>query len=256
MTVRAASACPACAVADRFGHSFARGGFAYARCAACGHLFVDPCPDAATIEALYTEDYWGAFIARLGHTRLVDRIADDRDWAAFALRRDVLPLAGRGRLLDVGASSGAYVVAARAAGFAAEGIEPSVEARALALEHNHVDLHPGTLESAALEGRFDVVVARDVVEHVPDPLRFVAAAVAVLAPGGIVVLETPTTSSPVFAWEGSRWFLADPDQHLQLFCEVSMSRLLARAGLTLRTVYSPNGENMVAVAERAASAGS
>lgn len=54
-----------------------------------------------------------------------------------------------------------------------------------------IDYRVQTAEALASEGAaFDLVVSLEVVEHVPDPERFLAAAAALVAPGGLLVLST------------------------------------------------------------------
>ncbi len=54
-----------------------------------------------------------------------------------------------------------------------------------------IDYRLQTAEALASEGAaFDLVVSLEVVEHVPDTERFLAAAAALVAPGGLLVLST------------------------------------------------------------------
>src|SRR5439155_426394 len=80
-------------------------------------------------------------------------------------RRRLRAFGARGRLLDVGAATGAFLREARAAGLDAVGIEPS-EAAARVARAAWLDVRATTIEAAELPaGRFDVVTAFDVLEH-------------------------------------------------------------------------------------------
>lgn len=97
------------------------------------------------------------------------------------------------RVLDLGCSSGALGAALKARdGCEVVGVErdPAYAERAAA----RLDaVHVGDLDSFDLTalGRFDVVIAGDVLEHLVDPWRVLASATALLEPGGTVVVSLP-----------------------------------------------------------------
>lgn len=73
---------------------------------------------------------------------------------------------------------------------------------------------------AAADGAYDLVVAREVIEHVPPPDvgSFVAELRRVLAPGGVLVVTTPTTNRRV------------PEKHFQHFTEGSLRAAIEGGG--------------------------
>ena len=73
-----------------------------------------------------------------------------------------------------------------------------------------IEYGPSSVEAVAAAGRrFDLVVASEVVEHVPDVPAFLAAMAAVTRPGGLVVLSTlsRTTASFLKAIVGAEYVL-------------------------------------------------
>lgn len=96
------------------------------------------------------------------------------------------------RALDVGCGGGILAEALATQGAVVTGIDPSEKSLAAAREHAvrsglKIDYRRGTAESlerAGLGGMFDLVFAVDVLEHVDDLERTLAAIAAVLAPGG------------------------------------------------------------------------
>ncbi len=63
-----------------------------------------------------------------------------------------------------------------------------------------VDYRCATAEALAEAGeRFDVVLALEVVEHVPDPDAFMATACSLVRPGGLFVLSTINRTAKSFA---------------------------------------------------------
>ena len=138
------------------------------------------------------------------------------------------PAEGR-RLLDVGAYCGIFVDVAREAGFAAEGLELSRWAAAQARKLGLV-IHEQTLSERAGSGDlYDVLTMWDVIEHVADPRRELAAAFALLRPGGRLHLSTIDTGSLVARALGPRWpWLMH--MHLCYFDQQNLSALLESVG--------------------------
>jgi SAM-dependent methyltransferase len=82
------------------------------------------------------------------------------------------------------------------AGWLAQQAGPDGHALAIDIDPQHITPHPRLtilthhlLTDALPEGPFDVIHARDVVQHMPDPQQFVNELIAALAPGGILALE-------------------------------------------------------------------
>jgi len=99
---------------------------------------------------------------------------------------------GGKRVLDVGCGGGILAEALAAEGAVVTGIDPSEQSLGAARDHARragptIDYRHGTAEelvAAGLDGTFDLVFAVDVLEHVDDLDRTLAAVAAVLAPGG------------------------------------------------------------------------
>lgn len=71
------------------------------------------------------------------------------------------------------------------------------------------------------DGSFDTVMSNQVIEHVPDPARYLAEIRRVLVPGGTLVVATPDRSTRLFPGQRpwSRW-------HLTEFSSGELQRLL------------------------------
>ncbi|MGH2830104.1 MAG: class I SAM-dependent methyltransferase, partial [Actinomycetota bacterium] len=77
----------------------------------------------------------------------------------------------RGRLLDVGCATGAFIAAAAADGWRVAGLEVSGEAASRARAAG-LDVREGTLAAGAFAGEaFDAITAWHVVEHLVDPVE-------------------------------------------------------------------------------------
>jgi len=134
-----------------------------------------------------------------------------------------------GCLLDVGCASGIFLDQAANAGWQVWGVEPAEgfagRARKLLAGRGQV-LH-GILEHASLPAAsFDAVTLWDVLEHVPDPVKFLQLCASLVKPGGYLFANVPNLDSLPARILGERWplFLAE---HLNYFNRSSL-RVIGR----------------------------
>ncbi|MBL8487344.1 MAG: methyltransferase domain-containing protein [Rhodocyclaceae bacterium] len=138
---------------------------------------------------------------------------------------------GAHSLLEVGCAEGDLLLQARAGGLRVAGMEPSGPALAEACRRiPDGDLVRGFFPADAPDRwrDLDVIAAFLVLEHVPSPAGFLAAAAARLAPGGTLVVEVPDLSRYDRADVGALC-----DDHLFHFDPVSLGVLAGGAGLAI-----------------------
>jgi 2-polyprenyl-6-hydroxyphenyl methylase/3-demethylubiquinone-9 3-methyltransferase len=123
-------------------------------------------------------------------------------WVAERARR----LAGAGaRLLDVGCGAGLLSEAMAKEGFAVTGVDAGAEVVAVARAHAAeaglgIEYQNTTAEALVAEGvRFPVITALEIIEHVADPVEFLRALRALLAPQGVLFLSTLNRTPASFA---------------------------------------------------------
>lgn len=139
-----------------------------------------------------------------------------------------------GKLLDIGCGGGWLLAFAAARGWDVHGIEPSRAMWERARTRAPVEL--GMFPEAPLGGKepFDVVHLKLVMEHVTEPLRFLADVHTVLRPGGIVCIEVPNDFNRLQRAIRTQlgkppWWVVYP-VHINYFTFDSLERLLQRAG--------------------------
>src|SRR6186713_700694 len=217
-------------------HLFRKRGFELVRCAGCGLAFIANPPSADDVAGLYSAaaDYHGALLdpADPGFAAM-RRIARQH---AKILRRSVRAPQGM-RLLDIGCSSGLFLVEAQAAGFEVSGAELSVETAAFARGHFGLDVYAGDWRGSGFaEASFDVITLFDVIEHLPDPLAELCAIRRLLKPGGLLLQSTPNIDglfprlSYALADRLDYWPHPEPPYHLYQFSDRTLPEMTERAG--------------------------
>jgi len=158
--------------------------------------------------------------------------------AAFDRRRLALLRAAGvpppARLVDAGAGRGRFVAAARAAGYAADGVEPSARGVAAARERYGVALVRGAIADAPVAaGSVDAVTAWHVLEHLDDPAAALRTVAGWLRPGGVLLAGVPNLGSWQAALGGERWYHLDLARHRVHLTVPGLLALLARTGFAV-----------------------
>jgi len=192
-------------------------------CAACGLVFASPAPSAEAVAAAY-------------RTAAYDSQEESRHAADTygKLLSGVLPtLPGDESALDVGAGDGAFLDVLRELGFAdVAGVEPSRGALEAARPEIRALIRADVFRAADFEpGRFSLVSALHIVEHVADPLALLRGAHTLLQEGGAVFVVAHDWRAPLNRLLGDRSPIYDIE-HLQLFCRRTLRDSLQRAGFS------------------------
>ena len=151
----------------------------------------------------------------------------------------LLELAGpSGRALDVGCSTGYLARRLVDRGATVVGIDVN-EAAAAEARQVCEQVLVGDVETMELpfpEGSFDVVVCGDLIEHLRDPVAFLARVRPLLRPGGRLVLTPPNIANWAMRLGllAGRWRYTDRGildrTHVHLFTKKSLEEALDKAG--------------------------
>jgi SAM-dependent methyltransferase len=141
--------------------------------------------------------------------------------------RAAVHVAPGAKILDVGCGEGAfrnYVPQARYTG-----LDPNFGRTDPTLLAEPIETHAETHAN-----RYDVVCAFQVLEHVPDPVRFAETMARALRPGGLLLIGVP--SWPSHMTRIPNYVLNAPPHHLTLWQEAGLEALAARLGFACRSV--------------------
>jgi len=201
----------------------------------CGLTYVNPQPTEADLAQFYDQVFHtSAWYDRFPHLRNFDYFHEDAaDHAGYQsyielVRHLVFP----GTWLDVGCGHGRLAALAAAAGYEAYGVDPNplaIEAARRCLGSDRV--FAGQVETAGLTaGSFNVASLIATIEHMKRPLGAMQGIFRVLAPGGMVLIQTPNLASLQYRHQGLAWEQFTPPGHLIYFTPRTLSRMLKAAG--------------------------
>lgn len=161
------------------------------RCRECGLRFVDPLPSAEEIRHFYHK--WTAIDPasvperfHLGQVAMRYRLKATRRFVKRPL----------GRILDVGCGPGFSLYGAAQLGLEAYGLDLDLSAVEVGRAWGLNILHGRIEEVTFPEGFFDVVLCSQLIEHVINPPTLLATLHRLVAPGGMLIVETPNAESP------------------------------------------------------------
>jgi SAM-dependent methyltransferase len=232
--------CILCGSAGPFSEIFRLDAYTLVRCE-CGLVFQDPQPGPEALQDAYyhDEDFTDALFGELREITFRNaRHKVEHLRAAGALRPGM-------KLLDVGASSGAWLEIAQEEGLESVGVELG-EATAARARARGLDVRTGTLEQAlpGLEGqRFDLITFWDVLEHLHDPRHELRLARELLAPGGKIAATFPNVEGlyprltyRLLARRTGVWEYPELPVHLYDFAPGTARRLFGGVGYAVERV--------------------
>jgi hypothetical protein len=221
------------------------------RCSECGLVYRNPMERATELTEAYAEESPAEDRLRVLHE--TQRPAYETQAARL------IELFGRrGNGIEVGSYVGAFLAAARDAGWTFTGVDVNADAnrftRSLGFQ-----VHDGTLESLDPDRRTDVVAIWNCLDQLPDPAATVHAAREHLSAGGMLAIRVPngacyaafrpllsTPAAPIAReWLAQNNLLAFPYRYG--FTPSCATRLVERAGMRVEHVM---GDVLVPIADR------
>ncbi|HEV8480765.1 MAG TPA: class I SAM-dependent methyltransferase [Candidatus Eisenbacteria bacterium] len=253
-----AEPCDVCGAPGRFEHVVTIslcGVFdaAIARCPRCGFRQIRPRLNADELRALYPEAYFDPTQA-IGYSAYA-REQQRAEREAWHLASIVRRLGRCPRVLEVGCALGFTLDALRRfAPCEVKGVDVSDFAACFAERAFGLSVRAGTLEEAGFpDASFDLILQKDLLEHVLRPRDHLAETFRVLAPGGLVWLVTPNGETNVRPLArrareeqaAGTGMLPMIDQgHLSFFGRAHLARLFRDTGfeiLSMRTIHLKRG---------------
>lgn len=235
------TSCPVCHSAElgpalqAEDHTVSHEQFAIWQCSKCLLRFTQDVPDAGSIGTYYkSENYIShsntskGLVNRLYHTVRRQTLADKYRLIASSTQKR------QGKLLDIGAGTGAFVGHMQQKGWEVIGLEPDESAREVARTDNRVQLlDTDQLYSLPADG-YDAITLWHVMEHVHALHEYVEQLKTLVRRGGKIFIAVPNYTSYDATVYREAWAAYDVPRHLYHFSPDAMETLLEEHGLLLQ----------------------
>ena len=209
--------------------------FTLKKCNECGMIRTDPVPADQDLPKYYeSEEYLSHKNEKSGiFPRIYDWV---RNYAVKGKCKYVIKNSnlGSGKVLDIGCGIGYFLNGMRSAGWEAEGIEPSDNARAVAKSEFEFDLKNGNEVYNLDRSSFDVITMWHSLEHVNDLDGYLKQINKALRNNGTLVIALPNHTSFDAKYYKEFWAAYDVPRHLHHFSRSSIQRLLKNYGFKLK----------------------
>ncbi len=189
-----------------------------------------PQPDLEKLPAYYkSENYISHTDSKRG---FLDRIYQQVKNLMLSKKLDWIEKerSGRGKILDIGAGTGDFLLAAKKRGWQVYGAEPNSGARDLASKKG-LELDEGTTSFPSHS--FDIITMWHVLEHVPDLEEQISELHRLLKPDGLLVIAVPNFKSYDAGKYREFWAAYDVPRHLYHFSPSAVDKIFSSAGFLL-----------------------
>lgn len=223
------------------------GFFDLVQCTGCGHIYIHPMPAVSEVASLYPTTY---YTVNKKSPLWLDGAIYEKKLAADArkLRRSLQEFNIRS-IVDIGAGELSRLAELKNAfGGSVEAIaldiqfEPGIEEQAA--QHG-IKLVNGNVESdlgALKDNGHDLIIMRQLLEHLRDPQVAIANLAKKLSPNGLIIIDTPNRGGLDFKlFRGRYWGGYHVPRHFHLFDQESLCKIIERGGLKVhRKGYLPS----------------
>ena len=208
---------------------------------------IDPSPTYEEVDKFYREDFYADEYKYFNDSSLDVQNADlDYNRKLWEIDHNELNnfFGGKfNKILDIGCGWCKYLEWCLLKGYDVTGLDPSPESSEYGKSLG-LDVRTSNFEKLTdLEKRFDLVVLKNVLEHVIEPLSFLTQINNnYMQSGSLLQIEVPNEFNPFQTaaqklYDLDQWWVAPP-AHLNYFSKASLQRLCEAAGLEFVSVKS------------------
>ena len=199
-------------------------------CLACEHRWAEIGCTAGHVERVYDDSYFCEGGAGYPDYIKAGSLLREhgRDYAHLLKARSV----NVGKMLDVGAAAGFVLLGFQDEGWIGSGIEPNRRMASFASNQLGLEVHCMAFEELEATETYDLITMIQVLPHLADPLSNLRKAVALLKPGGFLLIETWNRDSRTARMLGQLWHEYSPPSVLHWFNLPDLVTILATLSCT------------------------
>lgn len=139
----------------------------------------------------------------------------------------------KGRILDIGAGTGDFLLECKNQNWDILGIEPNDKAKGIAIGKG---IKFGDTIEKLESNSFDVITMWHVLEHVPDVEHQVAELKRLLKPSGTIIIAVPNFKSYDAKYYKEFWAAYDVPRHLWHFSKTAIEKLFDKQNMNLEDI--------------------
>jgi 2-polyprenyl-3-methyl-5-hydroxy-6-metoxy-1,4-benzoquinol methylase len=139
----------------------------------------------------------------------------------------------KGRILDIGAGTGDFLLECKNQNWEILGIEPNDKAKGIAVGKG---IKFGDTIEKLESNSFDVITMWHVLEHVPDVEHQVAELKRLLKPSGTIIIAVPNFKSYDAKYYKEFWAAYDVPRHLWHFSKTAIEKLFDKQNMNLEDI--------------------
>ncbi len=154
---------------------------------------------------------------------------------------------GRGKVLDIGCSSGQYLSYLKELGWDTYGVEMDADTALFAKQKLGLNVVTGDFNALPFEpSSFDAVALWHSLEHFANPSATMRKVHSLLKKDGTVIIGLPNAVSLEAELFGNYWWAWEVPRHLYHFSPSTVTRLLEKEGFSVTAIeYPPNVNNLL-----------
>jgi SAM-dependent methyltransferase len=229
-----------CELGDELPEAFRELSFFFVRCTHCGLVYLQQRPDADDLPVYYPDTY-KCFQSYDERGFIMKKLAESVARRKLNQIQKLMP-SGNATLLDYGCGSGTWLALLKEVGCTYRMIGTDVAGGPLAeLRRRGIEAYQcdeTALQTFVRPGSVGAVHLFHVIEHLPNVDDVLKAIYEVLAPGGVLIGQTPNVESLGRRVWGDLWNQWHAPQHLVLFSDGTLKRQANKAGFEVVKISS------------------
>jgi len=208
-------------------HTVSRETFHIVQCEKCGFKFTNPRPEPSSLGKYYvSEDYVSHSNTKKGFVNSTYQLV--RKYTLLKKLQLISKYYKTGKILDIGCGTGEFLNVCKSAKWTTVGIEPSSDARRMAIENYGLDVKEESGITDLDAESFDLISMWHVLEHVPDLNARVEDLKRLIKKDGIIIIAVPNCDSFDARKYKENWAAYDVPRHLYHFTPKDIESLFKK----------------------------
>lgn len=213
-------------------HTVSRETYPIVQCNSCGFKFTNPRPEANELGKYYkSEDYVSHSNTKKGFINSTYQSV--RKYTLLKKLQLISKYFKTGKILDIGCGTGEFLNICKNAKWNVIGIEPSPDARKMAIENFGLDVKEESEIKNLEPESFNIITMWHVLEHVPNLNERIEDLKRLIKPNGVIIIAVPNCESLDAKIYKENWAAYDVPRHLYHFTPKDIESIFKKHDLEM-----------------------